>query len=551
MLILLPLLGAFGAPEAQDKAVLSNPHRTGRSMVMSRHGIVAAEHPFASQAGIDMLRRGGSAMDAAVAAAAVLGVVQPMMTGLGGDVWMLYYEAATGEVHALNGSGHSPQRLTREHFRQKDRESIDDHSWEAVTVPGTVDGWWTGHQRFGRVPWAEVMQPAIRYAQEGFPVTQVVHEAWQSQQYALRNDEWARKLYLIENEAPALGSVFRNPYLAETLMLIARGGRDAFYRGPVGQEIVKYAQATGGFLTNADFEQHRSDWVKPISVNYRGYDVYQCPPNGQGMGVLLMLNILEGFDLPALQRDSPAYWHLLVEAKKLAYADLHKFVADPDQAKVPVEALLSKGYAAERRKLIHPFKAMPEADPGIPKTGDTVYLTVVDESGNACSLINSLYGAFGSGIVGGSTGIMMQNRGSGFSLEAGHFNEYAPGKRPYHTIIPGMVLKDAKLYWSFGCMGGDMQPQGQVQILLNHIDHGLNIQEAIDAPRWRHMKGLELRVEEGTPDHLREGLGKLGHDVREAPYISFGGSQIVMVDTDTGTYLGASDPRKDGHAVGY
>ena len=537
--------------QSETKFYRANPGRPGRSITMSQHGIIATEHMLASQAGLDMLRSGGSAMDAAIAAASTLAVVEPMMTGMGGDAWFLYYEAKTGKVHALNGSGHSPKALTREYFDAKSATSIDDESWEAVTVPGAVDAWYTGHKRFGKKPWNEVLAPAIRYAEKGFPVYEVLGMVWKLTGPELKKDAAASATYLVDGKAPAIGSIFKSPKLAQSLRAVAEGGRDAYYKGAIAQEIVRYAQETGGFLTLDDFAAHASTWVEPVTVNYRGYDVYQCPPNGQGMGVLMMLNILEGYDLKSMRYDSPEHLHLMIEAKKLAYADLYKFVADPELVKVPVTGLLSKEYAAKRRKLIDAKHAMPATDPGIPKDGDTTYLTVIDDEGNACSFINSLYAAFGSKKVGGETGILLQNRGAGFTLERGHFNEYAPGKRPYHTIIPGMVLKDGKLYMSYGLMGGDMQPQGHVQFLTNHLDFGYTIQEAVEAPRWRHQDGLNVIVEPGMPEDGVAGLTALGHSVKPSMFLEFGGSQVVLVDPVTGVYFGASDPRKDGAALGY
>ncbi|MBI3735460.1 gamma-glutamyltransferase [Candidatus Sumerlaeota bacterium] len=554
--------GAFASNSAdaalrklEERGIRADPYRAGRTMTMSRNGIVASSHVYASQAGLDMLRSGGNAMDAAVAAAATLAVVEPMMTGMGGDVFLLYYEAKTGKVYALNGSGHSPRNLTRDYFTQKaargGREEIDGNSWEAVTVPGAVDAWATALARFGSKPMKEVLAPAIRYAEEGYPVTEIVQEVWAGDAPKLTKDAWTAKTYLIGGHAPKRGEVFKNPNLARSLRLVADGGRDAFYRGPIAEEIVRYARESGGFLTMEDFAAHTSNWVEPISTNYRGYDVYQCPPNGQGLGVLLMLNILEGFDFKGMKLGSPGYLHLLIEAKKLAYADLYKYVADPEKSPVPIKSLLSKEYAAKRRALMDPKHAAPDAAPGLPEGKDTIYLTAIDKDGNAVSFINSLYSAFGSGITGGSTGILLQNRGDGFTLEHGHFNEYAPGKRPYHTIIPGMVLKSGKLYMSYGLMGGPMQPQGHVQFLLSHLDFGLTPQEAADLPRWRHTDGLKVLLEHGASHEAIEGLRAMGHEVHPAAGDDFGGCQAILVDPATGTYFGASDPRKDGAALGY
>lgn len=535
----------------EDRGIIADPYRPGRRVTMSRHGIVATSHILASQAGLDILRAGGNAADAAIAAGATLAVVEPMMTGLGGDVWVLYYEAKTGKVYALNGSGHSPVSLTREYFEQKKAKKIDGNSWEAVTVPGAVDAYFALNKKFGSKPMPEILAPSIRYAEEGFPVAEVVGAVWKSSEKSLLKDKACRETYLVGDKAPAISSVFKSPKLGKSLRLIAEGGRDAYYKGPIAQEIVRYAKETNGFFSMEDFASHHSNWVEPLTVNYRGYDVYQCPPNGQGMGVLMMLNILEGYDLSKMKYNSPEYLHLCIEAKKLAYADLYKFVGDPDKGSIPVKWLLSKEYAAERRKLIDPRHAAPTVDPGIPKGGDTIYLTTIDQEGNACSFINSMYAAFGSKIVGGETGILLQNRGDGFTLQKGHFNEYAPGKRPYHTIIPGMVLKDKKLYMSYGLMGGPMQPQGHVQFLLSHLDFGLTIQEAADVPRWRHMDGLKVLLEHGTPRATMDALRKMGHKIEPAGGGEFGGAQAILVDPKTGTYCGASDPRKDGAALGY
>lgn len=535
----------------EERGTRANPYRAGRTMTMSQHGIVASSHVLASQAGLDMLRSGGSAMDAAVATAATLGVVEPMMTGLGGDVFFLYYEAKTGRVYGLNGSGRSPEGLSRDHFRAKDTEEIDANSWEAVTVPGAVDAWAEALDRFGTKSMAEVLAPAIRYAEEGFPVTEIVGRVWKLAEKALLKDPWAKRTYLVDGRAPAPGSVFKSPTLAKSLRQIASGGRDAFYRGPIAKEIVRYAQESGGFMTMEDLEAHSSTWVEPIGVNYRGYDVYQIPPNGQGIGVLLGLNILEGFDIRSTKHNSPEYLHLLIEAKKVAYADLYTYVADPQKSKVPVEGLLSKEYAAQRRDLIDPARAAPSVEAGLPTGSDTVYLTAIDEEGNAASFINSIFHAFGSKIVGGGTGILLQNRGACFMLEPGHLNEYSPNKRPFHTIIPGMVLKGGELYLSYGLMGGPMQPQGHVQFLLGHLDFGLTIQEAIDVPRFNHTFGLEVLLEHGMPRETMDALREMGHEVVPRGGEFFGGAQAILVNPDTGTFFGASDPRKDGAALGY
>lgn len=530
---------------------------------MARRGMVATSHPQATLAGLDMLRAGGSAIDGAIAAAAMLAVVEPMMTGIGGDAFLLYYRAdpdgAPGELLGLNGSGRSPLGLARKAIAT---DAIEPDSWPAVTVPGAVDLWQTAHERFGRLRFADLLGPAIETAELGFPVSERVQRTWRACVQRLRRDQAAATHYLVEGEAPELGALFRSPALARSLRRIARDGRDAFYRGPIAEEIVRYAKVTGGPLQRADFERHTSTWVEPIRTRYRGREVAQLPPNGQGLGVLLMLNLLDNFDLGSMDLASSEHTHLLVEAKKLAYADLHAHVGDPDghplrtTSGVPLRELLDKGYAAERSRQIDLRRAASVVGAGEVPTGagrvgsDTVYLAVVDGDGNAASFINSLFAPFGSAIAGGDTGILLHNRGAGFTLEAGHPNEYRPGKRPFHTIIPGMVLSAGRLELCYGVMGGPFQPQGHVQLLTNHYDHGLSLQAAIDRPRWRHTAGLELLCEHGTELSTVAGLEELGHRVRFAGGAEFGGAQAVGIDRH-GTLVGASDPRKDGAALGF
>ena len=539
----------------------ANPWRAGRSRAMSRHGMVASSHALATLAGVDCLRRGGTAMDAAIAAAAVLGVVEPMMTGIGGDAFFLYHDAATRTVVGLNGSGRSPRGLARRHFGAA-TTPIAPSSWEAVTVPGAVSAWWEGWRRFGRLPFADLLAPAIHYAEDGFPVTEVVHAMWHACEADLRADGEARAAYLADDRAPPLGAPFRSPRLAESLRAIAAGGADAFYRGPIAAEIARYARATGGFLDADDFAAHEAAWVEPISTTYRGFEVLQIPPNGQGIAVLLMLDLLEGFDVAGLGYGTPDCLHLLVEVKKAAFADLHRHVADPEHAVVPTAALLAKEYATRRRRAIDLARAAERIEPGlspgsverggsIGATGDTVYLTAIDRDGNAASFINSLFDAFGARIVGGRTGILLHSRGAGFSLEPGHPNEYAPGKRPFHTIIPGMVRCDGRLHLSYGVMGGPYQPQGHVHLLTSLIDFGLGLQEAIDAPRWRHLAGRRVVLEHGTPRATLAALAARGHEAEPAGPFAFGGAQAILVDPATGTYVGGSDPRKDGCALGF
>ena len=534
---------------------------------MARRGMAATSHPAATLAGLDMLRAGGSAIDGAIAAAAMLAVVEPMMTGIGGDAFLLYHladpDGGPGELFGLNGSGRSPAGLAREALGG---DAIEPDSWAAVTVPGAVDLWQTAHERFGRLRFADLLGPAIETAEAGFPVSERVQGMWRACADRLRRDDAAAaEHWLVDGEAPELGGAFRAPALARSLRRIARDGRDAFYRGEIAEEIVRYAGDTGGFLELEDFRRHRSTWVDPVGTIYRGREVLQLPPNGQGLGVLLMLNLLENFDLASMDLAGTAHTHLLVEAKKLAYADLHAHVGDPEAEPlrsgggVPLAELLDKAYARERSTLIDRRRAADVAAAGGIPAGagragsagsDTVYLAVVDGDGNAASFINSLFAPFGAAIAGGATGVMLHCRGAGFTLEPGHPNEYRPGKRPFHTIIPGMVLNRGRLELCYGVMGGPFQPQGHVQLLTNRYDHGLGLQAAVDRPRWRHTAGLELLCERGMEPETVEGLADLGHRVRIARGAEFGGAQAIKVDRH-GTLYGASDPRKDGAALGY
>lgn len=536
---------------------------------MARRGMAATSHPAATLAGLDMLRAGGSAIDGAIAAAAMLAVVEPMMTGIGGDAFLLYHladpDGGPGELFGLNGSGRSPAGLAREALGG---DAIEPGSWAAVTVPGAVDLWQTAHERFGRLRFADLLGPAIETAEAGFPVSERVQGMWRACADRLRRDRAAAEHWLVDGEAPELGGAFRAPALARSLRRIARDGRDAFYRGEIAEEIVRYAGDTGGFLELEDFRRHRSTWVDPVGTIYRGREVLQLPPNGQGLGVLLMLNLLENFDLASMDLAGTAHTHLLVEAKKLAYADLHAHVGDPEGEPlrsgggVPLAELLDKAYARERSRLIDPGRAADVAAAGGIPTGagragragsagsDTVYLAVVDGDGNAASFINSLFAPFGAAIAGGATGVMLHCRGAGFTLEPGHPNEYRPGKRPFHTIIPGMVLNRGRLELCYGVMGGPFQPQGHAQLLTNRYDHGLGLQAAVDRPRWRHTAGLELLCERGMEPETVAGLADLGHRVRIARGAEFGGAQAIEVDRH-GTLYGASDPRKDGAALGY
>jgi len=517
--------------------------------------MVASSQPLASEVGLDVLKRGGNAVDAAIAMAAMLNVTEPMMTGVGGDAFAIVYWSKTKELKGLNASGRAPRALTREYFAKKNLKSIPNGGMEAVTVPGAFDGWVTLVDKYGTMKLADLLAPAITYAENGFPVMEKTAEDWQAEVRKLKHNPAAVSNYLTDGRAPRAGEIFRQPNLARTLRTLANGGRDAFYKGDIAREIVDYCKKNGGFITMEDLAATKSDWVEPISTNYRGYTVYEIPPNGQGLTALLALNILEGFDLSAMSAQPARYYHTMIEAMKLAFADRNRYIADPGFAKVPVTELLSKPYAAKRRTLINPDKALDSPPPGDVNLGsDTTYLTVVDKDGNAVSFINSLFDAFGSGVVAGDTGIVLQNRGTGFSLEPDHPNRLEPGKRPFHTIIPAMVFKDGQLWMSFGVMGGAIQAQGHVQVLVNLIDLGMDLQEAIDAPRFRFMTGKDVLLEDELTAPVIEKLIAMGHVRATPPGVlrsSMGGGQAIMIDPATKTLMGASDPRKDGMALGY
>lgn len=540
-----------------------NPHQS-RSAVIAQHGIVATSQPLASQVGLDVLKAGGNAIDAAIAANAMLGVVEPMSCGIGGDLFAIYWDAKTQQLYGLNASGRSPYALDLEVFRSLGLKQIPDHGPLSWSVPGCVDGWVELRNRFGTKPLAELLAPAIRYAEEGFPVSEIIAGHWAGTEAAFKEWPDSAATWLIDGRRPRVGELFRNPNLAATYRLIAAQGRDAFYRGPIAQQIVAFSEAHGGKFSLRDFADHTSEWTPPVSTNYRGYDVWELPPNGQGIAVLEMLNILEAYDVGKMGRGSPEYVHLLVEAKKLAFADRATYYADPALADVPVDRLISKAYAAQQRKRIDPNKAGVSVPPGNPRMeqGDTIYLSVVDKDRNCCSLIQSNFASFGSQATPGTLGFVLQNRGALFALDESHANCLKPHKRPFHTIIPAMVTREGRPWLCFGVMGGDMQPQGHVQILVNMIDFGMNVQEAGDAARVRHMgsqtptglpmsaDGGKVAVESGITDATIKALQERGHIVVRSPG-SFGGYQGILIDHEHGVLHGGTDPRKDGAAVGY
>ncbi len=542
-----------------------------RSEVIATHAMAATSQPLATQIALDVMKAGGSAVDAAIAADAALGLMEPTGAGMGGDLFAIVWDAKTKRLYGLNGSGRSPLGLSlaqlRLELQKLGRTTIPQRGMLPISVPGCVDAWFELHGKFGKLPMRDVLAPAMRYATEGFPVSEHIASLWaigvnNGKREALPGAFLAT--FAPNGKAPAKGEIFKNPAPARTLSALAEHGRDAFYRGEIAQRIDAFMQANGGFLRAVDFERHTSTWVEPVGVNYRGYDVYELPPNGQGIAALQMLTILEGYDLKALGYNSPAALHLMVEAKKLAFEDRARFYADPEFAKVPLRGLLSKAYAAERRKLIDEKHAAKTVDAGNPALheGDTIYLTTADADGTMVSLIQSNYRGMGAGIAVPGLGFGFQDRGEMFVVsDEQHANVYAPGKRPFHTIIPAFVMKDGAPWLSFGVMGGAMQPQGHVQVLCNLIDFGMNLQEAGDAARWQHLGSTDydkatmrdggyVEVESGIPWESVRSLIERGHDVRVG-HGGFGGYQAILRDAKNGTWVGASESRKDGHAAGY
>lgn len=525
-------------------------HYPGRSVVMSRNGMVATSHPLATEAGLSVLRQGGNALDAAITAGAVQCVVEPGSTGIGGDCFLLYHEARTGRLHGLNGSGRAPARATPLAYRDLGFSEMPESGILAATVPGAIDAWQTALERFGTRSFAELLAPAIDFAENGYPVTPVVARAWRRAQSALAGYPESARALLIDGRAPAVGTVHRQPALAQSLRLIARDGRDAFYRGAIAAEIVRYSRTAGGLFELEDFANQHSDWVEPIGTRYRGYEVRELPPNGQGIAALMTLNILEQSSFTRLPHLSPEYLHLFIEAFKLAIAERDAHVADPQFYDAPVDALLAKEFAAAQYRRIDFQRAASYPLPsGLKPHRDTVYLCVVDEDRNAASYINSLYHGFGAKCVAGDTGIVLHNRGLGFVLEEGHPNCIAPRKRPKHTIIPAMVYRDGKPILVYGVMGAEYQAMGHAYVLTNWVDFGMDLQQAVDAPRFLPLRG-SVTVEHGIPEATRARLSELGHTVLEAE-LPWGGAQAIYIDPDSGVLQGASDPRKDGCALGY
>ena len=532
-----------------------------RSEVIAANGMAATSQPLATQVAIDILKKGGNAIDAAIAANAMLGLVEPTGSGIGGDLFAIIWSADKKKLYGLNASGRSPRSLRLEYFKENGYEFIPSRGPLPVSVPGCVDGWFEMHEMFGSLPMKDILQPAISYAREGFPVSEVIAYYLASNVRALEEYPNIKEVYAPEGKVPAKGEIFKNPYLANTLEKIVKGGRNEFYRGSIAKEIAAFMKKQGGFLTYDDLSRHHSEWVEPVKTTYRGYEVWELPPNGQGIAALQILNILEGYDISSMGFGSAEYVHLFTEAKKIAFEDRAKYYTDPLFTKVPVDQLISKKYAAERRKLINPERAGRVYDAGVVEAGNTIYLTVADKYGNMVSLIQSNYRGMGSGMCPTGLGFILQDRGEMFSLAPGHANVYAPGKRPFHTIIPAFITKSGKPWISFGVMGGDMQPQGHVQIVCNIIDFKMNLQEAGDAPRIYHTGSSEptgeqmtdggiLHLESGYRPEVIQKLMSMGHRI-QGNLGGFGGYQAIMWDEKNKVYYGASESRKDGQAAGY
>jgi gamma-glutamyltranspeptidase/glutathione hydrolase len=556
LLLLAPVVTTLAMiPEAR-----AQEHRpttvAGRSTVYAPHGAIATSHPLASAAGLAVLQRGGNAIDAAVTAAAVLNLVEPHMTGIGGDMFAILWSAQEGRLLGLNASGRSGSRMTREALLERGYESVPLHGAEPITVPGALSGWAALLERHGTISLAKALEPAIELAENGFPVSPIIGRQWAAEVEKLQRDEGARATYLVNGErAPQPGEWFRNRDFAASLRAIAEGGPSVLYGGDLGRRIVERVEELGGFLTLDDLASHEPVWVEPMSVDFKGHRVWELPPNGQGIAALEMLRILEPFDLKAMGHNSAEYLHHLIEVKKLAFADLARWVGDPDDMTVGPDELLSDDFIAARRALIDPARAAERVEPGAAVTAsETIYLSAADQSGNMISFINSIYWEFGSGVVVPGTGFALQNRGAGFSMEPGLANTVGPAKRPFHTIIPAFVTRagpdgSQEPWLSFGVMGGSIQPQGHVQVLLNLLLFDMDLQQAIDAPRFRHLVDRSVALETPIPEGVRAALAAMGHEILPDGSVSFGGSQAVM-RLQHGWAAG-SDPRKDGMAVGH
>ena len=544
---------------SQDR-ITGEPFST-RSEVIAENGMVATSHPLATQIGIDILKKGGNAVDAAIAANAAIGLMEPTGNGIGGDLFAIIWIENNKKLYGLNASGRSPKNLKLEYFKNNGFSKIPAYGPLPVSVPGCVDGWFEMHEKFGNLNMKQILEPAINYAENGFPLSELVSYYLEISAKNFGKYPNFNETYLINGFSPKKGQIFKNKDLANTLKIISEKGRSGFYEGKIAKIMSDFIINQGGFLSYEDLKNHKSDWIEPVSTNYRGYDVWELPPNGQGIAALQMLNLLEKFDIKSMGFGSAEYIHHFVEAKKIAFADRAKYYADMDFNDIPVDFLISKEYADGRRDEIKPTRAARSVKAGEIENGDTIYLTVADKDGNMVSLIQSNYRGMGSGMVPPGLGFMLQDRGELFSLDEDHYNVYEPEKRPFHTIIPAFITKDNKPYISFGLMGGAMQPQGHAQIVINLIDFGMNLQEAGDAPRIRHVSnqqptggemfdGGELSLESGFDYEEIRKLMKYGHKVIFS-LGSFGGYQAIMYDNELGVYFGASESRKDGSAIGY
>lgn len=558
ILLIVFVISIFNG-QAQDR--ITGELFATRSEVIAQNGMVATSHPLATQVGLDILKRGGNAVDAAIAANAALGLMEPTGCGIGGDLFVILWDGKTQRLYGLNASGRSPKRLTLDYFKEKGLSTIPSYGPLPISVPGTVDGWFTLHNKFGSLPMTTILEPAINYAQNGFPLTELIAFYFNIgiSKYLEKGFPNIEDNYLMDGKIPKEGELFQNPYLANTYKKIADGGRDAFYKGDIAKTITDFIKSQGGFLSMEDLAEHKSEWVEPVSVNYRGYDIWELPPNGQGISALQMLQILEGYNFSEIEFGSTEHLHLFTEAKKLAFEDRAKYYADMDFAKVPVEILISDDYAANRRELIKERASKYKS--GEISSGETIYLTTADKYGNMVSFIQSNYRGMGSGMAPPKLGFMLQNRGELFNLKPGYNNTYEPKKRPFHTIIPAFITKDGQPFVSFGVMGGDFQPQGHTQIVMNIVDFGMNLQEAGDAPRWDHSgsssptgeaaDGIgEIHIESGIPYETVRGLMFKGHKVGYGLGY-YGGYQAILWDAKNKVYRGASESRKDGQVAGY
>jgi len=557
------LMTMAGNPLSAQVRYNNGRYFSSRSEALGEHGMVCTSQPFATQVGLEILKKGGTAIDAAIAANAMLGLMEPTGNGMGGDIFAIVWDARSQKLIGFNGSGRSPQSLKPSWFKDHNMKMIPSYGALSVSVPGCVDGWYMLHDRFGKLPMEQLFQPTIDYALNGFPVTEVIANSWKNYAKSLNVYAGYRRVYMPGGRTPGMGEIFKNPELAHTLQLLVKGGRDAFYKGPIADAIEKTVHAEGGFLSRSDLAAHHGQWEDPVSINYRGYDIWELPPNTHGIAVLEMMNILEQFDIASMGFGSVAYMHHFIEAKKLVFEDRARYYADPDFYKAPMRGLLSKEYAAQRSKLIDPNKALDSLFPGDPaRFGNTIYLTVADQYGNMVSLIQSNFAGMGSGIIPDGCGFSLQNRGCAFNLTEGLPNSYEPAKRPFHTLIPAFVTKNNKPLISFGVMGADMQPLGQVQVLVNLIDFKMGLQEAGDAARINHIgsstpegvgtkgKGTVYLEEGGFAPLVVAQLQRMGHVIGH-DLSGYGGYQAIKLDSVNHVYHGASEFRKDGYAAGY